>query len=181
MLKTKEPTDRQARFHRLAESLAIVLQHPATPEHSAHILGQIVQTVAHQAGIAQDDITGPRPNVARMDARAAFLEFGLAVAEAIDDDSLDTQAFNEIVECSNEIEDLLKPENVRERQAARLRGIMSEYALCNEPSSDVVFIEMVKAGTRYANHPETPKSGVQAMYALLSRIRELLEAEQKAA
>ena len=122
-----KPAERRARFRRLAEALAIVLQHPATPKNSARILGQIVRIVAHYAGIAPAAIAKPRPDVARMEARAAFLEFGLAVAEAVDDDGLDAKAFEEITECSNEIEDLLKPENVREAQAARLRGIMNEY------------------------------------------------------
>lgn len=130
----------QERGRRLADALAIVLQHPATPAECARVFRLLVGLVAHLASIPAEAITARRPGVAEMDFITVALNFGLAVADVLDDDELNPSALNEIGECTNEIEDLLRPPNGREAEASRLRAVMIEWARIQREPFPVVAV-----------------------------------------
>lgn len=109
------------------ETLACVIQHPATPARLAQAFKRDLAPVAARlAGVPLAVFDTPRP-VVKMDARTLFLTFGLQAADVMDNDALDGGDFDELSECANEIEALLKPENGREAEAGRLRGTVREF------------------------------------------------------
>ncbi|MEP7343213.1 MAG: hypothetical protein ABI977_36140 [Acidobacteriota bacterium] len=119
---------RQTRYNRFAEMLGIVLQHPATPEKLAHVFKLLVKDAARLADLPVLDVVAPREDVAQMDARQVFLDFGLAVADVLEDDGMENFLWNEIGDATNEVEELLQPKEPFTAEASRLRGIVKEYA-----------------------------------------------------
>ncbi len=117
------------RFAKFANALALVLQHPATPPALAHALKRDLLAIAAQlANVSPETILLPRPKVATLNANALFLDFGLAVADVLNDGDLSADTWNAIGDSTGEIEALLQPENAREAEAGRLRGIVKEWA-----------------------------------------------------
>lgn len=123
-------TTRKERFHRLAKALAIVLQHPATPANIAGSLQSVARIVTHYAGLPATVLVTFGREAARTDAQAAFLEFGLAFADVLADNKLPVFVWNELGDCTSEVEALLRPKNSFIAEAARLRGIVAEYGRC---------------------------------------------------
>lgn len=117
------------RFAKFADTLALVLSHPATPAFDAEIFRlHLLPIAAMLAGVAPETITAPRPNAARLNPYAVFLDFALATADVLDDDDLDSNVWNEIGDCTYSIEEMLRPESTAEAEAARTRGIVKEWA-----------------------------------------------------
>ena len=117
------------RFQNFANTLALVLQHPATPTAEMAVFRRDLLPIAAQlADTSADSLTTPRPNVASLDSTALFLDFGLAVADVLEDENLDGFIWNEIGDTTNEIENLLRPDDSIIAEAARIRGIAKEWA-----------------------------------------------------
>jgi hypothetical protein len=157
---------RKARFRRLAKALAIVLQHPATPAVYVNSFNRIARIVAIQASIAPTTLAVMGRDAARFDAHKLFLEFGLAFADVLDDDDLDSAVWNELGDCTGEVEELLRPENGREAEAARLRGVVKEFArVLAQPwppkpaptTTEQIFRRFTKATVALLAHPDSPE------------------------
>jgi hypothetical protein len=127
--KAEPPNPELSQLYRsLAETLAVVTQHPATPASAVKSLQPLAKLIAQLAGVETESMATPRPGVEGRGARDVFLEFGLAVAAALESDSTPADVWNQIGDWTDQVESLLKPENTRIAEAARLRGVLQGYA-----------------------------------------------------
>lgn len=117
------------RFAKFADTLALVLSHPATSVRDVQFFQlHLLPIAAMLAGIPPETITAPRPDAVRLNPYAVFLDFALAVADVLDDDNLDSDIWNKIGDCTHDIEAMLRPENGCEAEAARMRGVVTAWA-----------------------------------------------------
>ena len=174
-----EQDARQKRFRRLAEALVMVMQHSATPHTSLIACREIAQIVADHADLPTTFYDAPRPGLERVNLQKLYIEFGLAYADAMDDDDLDTYCLNKLLECSPEVEYLLRPENEIEADAGRIRGIVKEYARIwatpdppPPPLSEdqQILRRFAKATYQLLAHPGTPAPLCDAISGALNNL-----------
>lgn len=154
------------RFQNFANTLALVLQHPATPADGAAIFRRdLLPVAAKLAGVEQEDILAPRPNVESLDSVSLFRSFGLAVADVLEDVDLAAADWNEIGDTTNEVENLLRPKNSASAEASRTRGIVKEWARVTtqgrspkQPDLETIFRQFTKATCQLLDHPDAPQN-----------------------
>ncbi len=153
------------RFQNFANTLALVLQHPETPADEAAIFRRdLLPIAAKLAGATEENILAPRPDVAQLDSVSLFRSFGLAVADVLEDVELPAADWNEIGDTTNEVENLLRPKNNAVAEAARIRGIVKEWARVTtqslspkQPDIETILRQFTKATCQLLDHTDAPQ------------------------